>query len=126
MPPVDKRVVYVMLPTGSREEARAATLALALEPDASLVMASAAAHTPGQRIPGDVVVVGRVPPGLERDADGRVYHAKDMASLGAVGGRMEGRRKPRQVPTEHAGETAAVPVQPRRPEPAEASEQAEE
>ena len=76
-----RRTVHVLLPTGSKEEAVAASKVLG-GPGVELRMGAAGAHTAGQVLHGDVVVVGdRLKGVVERDATGKVQRFEDMDAL---------------------------------------------
>ena len=64
-------IVTVLLPNGTKEEANAAREALA-KTGWKLVMGTSSAHTPGQQLVGDVVVIGAEPPTLEADVTGKI------------------------------------------------------
>jgi hypothetical protein len=91
--PTPKRVVHVLLPTGSRSEADEARRALEAD-DVSLVMGTASAHTPGQVLVGDVVVIGSEPATIREDATGQVRRFESMRTL-------------RKLPTPESDEGAA-------------------
>ena len=74
------RSLMVLLPRGSRAEAEAARGALS-QHGLKLVFGTGSAHTAGQTINGDVLVVGNKPSTLEADVTGRVWHLDDLAAL---------------------------------------------
>jgi hypothetical protein len=77
---MEKRTTYVLLPNGTREEAAEAGGILS-DPGRALIFGSGAAHTAGQALDGDVVVIGREPATIDADATGTVTR---YASLHAM------------------------------------------
>ena len=76
-----RRSIHVLLPTGSKEEVAEVRRALGGD-DVDLHVGTASAHTPGQTLYGDVIVVGdRLAGGVERDATGKVQRYADMGAL---------------------------------------------
>lgn len=97
--------LYVLAPQLSREEA--AELRQLFKAEGTTVrVCTAAGHTAGQRLYGDVVVIGTGAPTIEQDAVGEVKRYVSMATLRAG---LDRRKDP---------EPAAVVSEPASPDPA--------
>jgi hypothetical protein len=75
---------YVLLPTADHAEMRRARQVVRDREDRAWNFGSAVAHTVGQRLYGDVVLVGVNRDGIERDAQGKVYRVGSIEELAGL------------------------------------------
>jgi hypothetical protein len=104
---------YVLLPVGSRAEFDEARRAFKAHEGRTLIPGAAHAHTPGQRLYGDVVVVGAPPATIEQDAQGRVWRVDRIEDLAGLD--FDERPRPNQL----EAAVQAPAAEPELPEPEE-------
>lgn len=113
------KTVFVLTPSGSRAEMNEVRELLE---GRQVVMGAAWGHVPGQRLDGDVIVVGGGARGVEQDARGEVQRHADMAAL-RRSLRRDASAKVEEPPSAPEPEPAPEPAPP--PDPAEGMNRSE-